>query len=255
MLKKVSKGKKIPIMRAITCTLSLLPLTLFILVMKSPAYEKPPQKDWSNRAAIDSAFVSGTWQDKMSAAAGILQIPNLDTTWAVNTLIHAMQIETQTPSSIERDLSSYGTNSEKVQRSFMRTLVQLGPSTKPALLSVLGNSSEEIKAWIAVVLGHFRDESVHGSLRHILVSHASLNVRTMTAFVLRNYKDTLDVPYLETALSDTNRVQVVHDFDFGHGASDVVYPVRMKAISTLATLGYKVVFDSTRGKYITEKRE
>jgi hypothetical protein len=75
-------------------------------------------------------------------------------------------------------------------------------------------------------------------------------IRAMASSALGLYKDTLDIPILVKALSDTAKIEFSYPTNI-----ETAHPVVDEAAATLLTFGYEVYIDSISGKYkIREKR-
>jgi HEAT repeat protein len=242
------------ILKPLTIAALSVVIALFCQCPLLIADDMPLKKDWSQVENIDSGIKSNFWGDRMNAVSGILKVANLDTIWAINKIITAFDYELEHPSSLDRSADSYGTNSERVQRHYMNALLGLCPGANYLLRERISTLSGETMGWVLVVLGLQKDETAHAGLRDILMSQTSPNLKAMAVRSIRTFSDTLDIPYLLSALSDTHHVEIRSDWTIpGRPSKEVIYPVGMEVASSLRKMGYEAKPDPINGGYKVEK--
>jgi hypothetical protein len=105
-----------------------------------------------SKARLEKQIMSRSYDDRFNAVNDILSFPDLDTTWAVNTLINGLRYELTNPSGFSPNYGYGIFKFGKHKRSYANALIRLGPSIAPMLQARLDSLSGESKDWITIVL-------------------------------------------------------------------------------------------------------
>jgi hypothetical protein len=166
-------------------------------------------------------------------------------------LIEALRSEISTPAPDNKAIGTYVSGTEFLKTNYAIAIGKLSVGHEGVLKAHLGNATGEYRQRLLFILGFLRDESVHGEIATIFKESHDSYIRLAAITALGEYRDTLDVPTLETALYDSF---YVYDFlDEAGKPINMWYPVKNVATSALLKMGYDVVWKDN--KYIITRRE
>jgi hypothetical protein len=156
----------------------------------------------------------------------------------------------------ERRVGSYLTGTQAGIRRIIFNMTKFSPEYSEYIYAKSKSKVSKVDIALLIVLGLSKDSRVHDDIKNIVLYETDPNLRAIAVRAISYYMDTLDVPILIQALSDSNTVTMEVDVQRRDGTfSQQVNLVCIEAIPALYRFGYDVIIDPLNsGKLIVKKR-
>jgi hypothetical protein len=236
-------------------------LLLYLLLSARPSFsESRKAPEISSKAQVESLLatsqqnVAFLYSDRHNAIVSIKLLPNLDTIWAVNTIVNNIKNETAIPMPFGYPGKSYLTYSQSILRQDVFALAKLGSPAWPAILERRNSLNGESRDWVTISLGYQGADTVHNDIRNIFRNSVNPNLKAMAAACLGIYKDKGDavllIPEFESSFRNAS---FINADSMGYKPYTPTNIVWATVASALTSLGYKVEWDSLAQQYRLEK--
>lgn len=212
-----------------------------------------PLNDTTLHYDCDYSYMARLYHDRSSAIISIKSLPNLDTAWAVNTIINAINNEISNPLPFGYPRVSFGTFSQNILRQDIFALAKLGQTAWPLILEKRKSLTGLAWDWATIVSGYQAADTVHDDIRTIFKNNEDPTLKAMAAVCMGIYKDTSDADILIPVFSRSfHNPAYINPDSSGYSLHNKINLVWIEVAGALSSLGYKVAWDSLKQEYYLE---
>lgn len=207
------------------------------------------------RAEVDSLIESDDFFARYEGANLLFTVADFDTTWAYETLIKGIRIESEELKKTGFHFKYFGLNPDQIYPIYVNGLAALSKNSSDRLKAYWSSSIGEVKDWLTVALGLQADSTVHGNIREIISTTPNIILKANALRAIAEYGDTTDLPLITRALTDTLAIIEVDNMYEADSETPSHYnPVIPAAVYALNKLGYDNTWDDDLNPIIWKKK-
>jgi hypothetical protein len=211
-------------------------IVIFVLTVVSNTGNIANSNQNRNISTLDSMLASLIASDRVLAAQELTKPIGFDSATAVYRLLNALKGEIDTP--LSNNTISHGktTVTEDIRYQYCRALAALSPISQDIIHSLIDSTSGEYRDRLILTLTYCGERNKHNEIINIIQNGDNPFLRLAALRTLRSHPDSVDIPLLTSALSDSFWVSEFTDPVTGY-PENVFYPIRAEAATILFRLG------------------
>lgn len=242
MIAQISKLKKLALKLSKSVIRIVIAIFFVVIIYSYGSFSKIAADNSRSESSLSKSEIEQLIKESLPAdrekgAKAVLDAVDLDTTWAVKTILAGIRVEDE-----------YLANSEEIHfrdvyiswynlRKYVRDLGLLGSNSTGLLQTLADTLPSNRNSWAKIALGYSKDPAVHEELRGIITDSPNVFHKAMAVEAISVYQNESDVEILYQALLEKgNSVRWKRD------EGDIIGfgPVAIVALTALEKLGYTV---------------